>query len=48
MLAIRTVYAVTDAVTVYDFSDVIRAYHTLKIIIVIHTTPPSWWRTAKN
>jgi hypothetical protein len=41
MLVIRTVFAVTDAVTVDDFLDVIRAHHLLKIIIVVHTTPPS-------
>jgi hypothetical protein len=40
MPVIRTVFAVTDTVTVDDFGNVIRAHHTLKIIIVIHTTPP--------
>jgi hypothetical protein len=41
MLVIRTVFAVTDAVAVDDFLDVIRAHHLLKIIIIIHPTPPS-------
>jgi hypothetical protein len=40
MLVVRTVFADTDAVTVDDFSDVIRPNHTLKIIIVVHPTPP--------
>lgn len=48
MLVIRTVFAVTDAVTVDDLGDVIRAHHLLKIIIVIHTTPPCERRNAKN
>jgi hypothetical protein len=40
MLVVRTVFANTDVVTVDDFGDVIRAHHTLKIIIVVHPTPP--------
>jgi hypothetical protein len=48
MLHVRTVFAYTDAVTVDDFSDVIRAHNALKIIIVVHPTPPCEWRNAKN
>jgi hypothetical protein len=48
MLVIRTVFADTDAVTVDDLGDVIRAHHTLKIVIVVHPTPPCEWRNAKK
>jgi hypothetical protein len=47
VLAIRTVFADTDMVTVDNLLDVVRAHHALKIIIVIHTTPPCEWRNAK-
>jgi hypothetical protein len=40
MLHVRTVFAYTDAVIGDDFLDVIRAHHALKIIIVVHPTPP--------